>query len=190
MTATLEIITGNTTQIEIPLNENFRQLWVLLSEGIATNDLNAPVTIALTGLSVTAANSDSSFTTTGDAFADIVAGMWVTMAGFSSNDENNGKFLVTSKVSDNKIICSSPSEGEIQDESGSGISVTAPSEGDTYIVGSSPSGAWDGYQGYVADYQNGAWSFYELQVGNQIYCHADGAYLDCSKDGSGNYQWS
>lgn len=35
----------------------------------------------------------------------------------------------------------------------------APTEGDSYIVGSSPSGAWSGYENHIAIYYNGGWRF-------------------------------
>jgi hypothetical protein len=40
-----------------------------------------------------------------------------------------------------------------------------PAEGDRYIVGTSPTGAWAGEAGHIAAWQDGAWAFYPPQVG-------------------------
>jgi len=41
----------------------------------------------------------------------------------------------------------------------------APANGDRYIVGASPTGAWAGHDGEVAAYQDGAWMFYAPELG-------------------------
>lgn len=41
----------------------------------------------------------------------------------------------------------------------------SPSDGDRYIVGASATGAWSGYDGKIAAYQDGAWSFYTAKEG-------------------------
>ena len=40
-----------------------------------------------------------------------------------------------------------------------------PAEGERYIVGSAPTGAWAGKTGQVAVRREGAWAFYAPQVG-------------------------
>jgi len=47
----------------------------------------------------------------------------------------------------------------------------APSDGDTYIVGATPSSAddWNGYDDYIAYYGNSAWEFHEPQEGWTAY---------------------
>lgn len=42
---------------------------------------------------------------------------------------------------------------------------TAPANGDRYIVAPSPSGEWSGHAGKIAAFQDGAWQFYQPNVG-------------------------
>jgi hypothetical protein len=41
----------------------------------------------------------------------------------------------------------------------------SPAAGDRYIVAGSPTGAWSGYAGYIAAYQDSAWRFYAPKTG-------------------------
>ena len=51
---------------------------------------------------------------------------------------------------------------------------TSPVEGDTYLVGTSATGAWSGYDGKIAYYVGGAWRFYAPFAGLVAYNVADG----------------
>ena len=50
----------------------------------------------------------------------------------------------------------------------------SPADGDSYVVGAAPAGAWVGKAGQVAVYDDGAWFYGVPRTGWQAYCEADG----------------
>lgn len=69
----------------------------------------------------------------------------------------------------------------------------APAEGDRYIVGSSPTGAWSGHALKIAAYQDGAWLFYAPVAGwrawvadeDALYVFDGGGWITVSSGGGG-----
>ena len=63
---------------------------------------------------------------------------------------------------------------------------TSPSDGDRYIVGADPTGAWAGEQGNMAiwDASDGVWQFIPIPTGVPIYDNATGQYITSGADGS------
>lgn len=54
----------------------------------------------------------------------------------------------------------------------------SPSHGDVYIVGSSATGAWSGYDDYIAHYYNGSWYFYSPNEGWRVWVNdEDSIYI-------------
>jgi hypothetical protein len=53
----------------------------------------------------------------------------------------------------------------------------SPADGDRYITGGSPTGAWAGQAGKVAARQDGTWRFYSPQVGWISFVESDGVYV-------------
>lgn len=51
-----------------------------------------------------------------------------------------------------------------------------PSDGDIYIVTTSPTGAWAGQAQKLSHWTNGAWVFYAPKVGWNVFSIADAAY--------------
>ncbi|MFT0890922.1 DUF2793 domain-containing protein [Pseudochelatococcus sp. G4_1912] len=70
---------------------------------------------------------------------------------------------------------------------------SSPLEGDRYIVAAGASGAWDGESGHIAAWQDGAWHFYEPQIGwlsfvrdeGTLYVRVSGGWAAVSGGGSG-----
>ncbi|RAZ90164.1 hypothetical protein DPM33_15155 [Mesorhizobium hawassense] len=60
----------------------------------------------------------------------------------------------------------------------------SPAEGDQYVVGASPTGAWTGKAKYVANFFNGAWIFIPPLPGAQAYAADEDAYYYYSAAGS------
>jgi hypothetical protein len=52
----------------------------------------------------------------------------------------------------------------------------SPAEGDQYVLGSSPTGAWSGKAKYIANFFNGAWQFIPPLPGAQAYAADEDAY--------------
>lgn len=64
----------------------------------------------------------------------------------------------------------------------------SPAEGDTYIVGGSPTGAWAGHDGEIATLIGGGWTFTVPAAGWLVYDHDESAYYSC--DGGSPPSWS
>lgn len=56
----------------------------------------------------------------------------------------------------------------------------SPADGDTYIVGSSPTGAWSGQALKIAYYNSNAWQFFTAKTGWIVYDVALGSYVQWS----------
>ncbi|TGT76703.1 MULTISPECIES: DUF2793 domain-containing protein [unclassified Mesorhizobium] len=52
----------------------------------------------------------------------------------------------------------------------------SPAEGDQYVLGASPTGAWSGKAKYIANFYNGAWIFIPPLPGAQAYAADEDAY--------------
>lgn len=61
----------------------------------------------------------------------------------------------------------------------------SPDEGDTYLIGATPSGAWSGQSGSIVTWRDGAWAFAAPQAGWQV--HETSTGKDWRYDGS---DWS
>lgn len=61
----------------------------------------------------------------------------------------------------------------------------SPSEGDVYVVGTSPSGAWVGHSTDIAVYYNGSWLFLPARTG----MHADSSFDDIIYRYKLSYGW-
>ena len=63
-----------------------------------------------------------------------------------------------------------------------------PAEGDRYIVGSSPTGAWAGHAGEIATLIGGGWTFTVPAAGWFVYNQGAGDYYSC--DGGSPLTWT
>lgn len=64
----------------------------------------------------------------------------------------------------------------------------SPAEGDRYIVGTSPTGAWVGHEGEIAAFIGGGWTFLMPAAGWLVYNESDGEHYRC--DGATTPGWA